>query len=66
MSNNTEESFILEITYNILLKEHQTSSLQEIPYDTYQKLCIAISNLKSKEYENMEKKLYKKLLKNFR
>ena len=64
MSNNTEESFILEIAYNILLKEHQTSSLQEIPYDTYQKLCIAISNLKSKEYENMEKKIVQKVIEN--
>ena len=57
MSDNTEDSFTLEMAYNLILKEHQTSSLQEIPYDTYQKLCIAIGNLKSKEYKDMEKKI---------
>ena len=64
MSNNTEDSFTLEMAYNLILKEHQTSSLQEIPYDTYQKLCIAIGNLKSKEYEDMEKKIVQKVIEN--
>jgi DNA replication factor GINS len=64
MSDNTEDSFTLEMAYNLILKEHQTSSLQEIPYDTYQKLCIAIGNLKSKEYEDMEKKIVQKVIEN--
>ncbi|HET8794731.1 MAG TPA: hypothetical protein VFM31_13115, partial [Nitrososphaeraceae archaeon] len=64
MSDNTEDSFTLEMAYNLILKEHQTSSLQEIPYDTYQKLCIAIGNLKSKEYEDMEKKIVQNFIEN--
>ena len=38
MSDNMEDYFTLEMAYNILLKEYQISSLQEIPYDTYQRL----------------------------
>ncbi|HET7644761.1 MAG TPA: hypothetical protein VFK40_14745 [Nitrososphaeraceae archaeon] len=64
MSDNTEDSFTLEMAYNLILKEHQTSSLQEIPYDTYQKLCIAIGNLKSKEYKDMENKIVQKVIEN--
>ena len=51
MSDNLEESFTLEMAYHILLKEYQISSLQEIPYDTYQRLAITIGNLKEKEYD---------------
>jgi DNA replication factor GINS len=64
MSDNTEDTFTLDMAYNILLKEHQISSLQEIPYDTYQKLSMAIDNLKSKEYENTEKKIVQKVVEN--
>ncbi len=64
MSDNTEDPFTLDMAYNILLKEHQISSLQEIPYDTYQRLSIAIGNLKSKEYEKTEKKIVQKVIEN--
>ena len=57
MSDNIEDYFTVEMAYNILLKENQISSLQEIPYDTYQRLVITIGNLKSKEYEIIEKKI---------
>ncbi len=46
MSDNMEDYFTVEMAYNILLKECQISSLQEIPYDTYQRLAITIGNLK--------------------
>jgi DNA replication factor GINS len=52
------------MAYSILLKEHQIPSLQEIPYDTYQKLAITIGNLKSKEYEITEKKIVQKVIEN--
>lgn len=64
MSDNTEDYFTLEMAYSILLKEHQIPSLQEIPYDTYQKLAITIGNLKSKEYEITEKKIVQKVIEN--
>ena len=59
-----EDYFTLEMAYSILLKEHQIPSLQEIPYDTYQKLAITIGNLKSKEYEITEKKIVQKVIEN--
>ena len=64
MSDNIEDYFTLEMAYSILLKEHQIPSLQEIPYDTYQKLAITIGNLKSKEYEITEKKIVQKVIEN--
>lgn len=64
MSDNSEESFVLEIAYNILLKEYQISSLQEIPYDTYQRLAITIGNLKAKEYDLLEKRIVQKIIEN--
>jgi DNA replication initiation complex subunit (GINS family) len=64
MSNNLEEYFTLETAYNILLKEYQISSLQEIPYDTYQKLAITIGNLKAKEYDILEKRIVQKIIEN--
>ena len=66
MSDNFEEYFTLEMAYNILLKEYQISSLQEIPYDTYERLAITIGNLKGKEYDILGKKSSKKLLKIYR
>jgi DNA replication initiation complex subunit (GINS family) len=59
-----EEYFTLETAYNILLKEYQISSLQEIPYDTYQKLAITIGNLKAKEYDILEKRIVQKIIEN--
>jgi DNA replication factor GINS len=64
MSDNSEEYFTLEIAYNILLKEYQISSLQEIPYDTYQRLAITIGNLKAKEYDLLEKRIVQKIIEN--
>ena len=64
MSNNLEEYFTLETAYNILLKEYQISSLQEIPYDTYQKLAITIGNLMAKEYDILEKRIVQKIIEN--
>lgn len=64
MSDNLEEYFTLEMAYNILLKEYQISSLQEIPYDTYQRLAITIGNLKAKEYNVIENKIVQKIIEN--
>ena len=64
MSENKEDYFTLEIAYNILLKEQQIPSLQEIPYDTYQKLAVTIGKLKSNEYENTEKTIVEKIIEN--
>lgn len=64
MSDNSEEYFVLEMAYNILLKEYQISSLQEIPYDTYQRLAITIGNLKAKEYDLPEKRIVQKIIEN--
>ena len=64
MSDNLEEYFTLEMAYNILLKEYQISSLQEIPYDTYQRLAITIGNLKAKEYDMLEKRIVQKIIEN--
>lgn len=64
MSDNLEEYFTLEMAYNILLKEYQISSLQEIPYDTYQRLAITIGNLKAKEYDTLEKRIVHKIIEN--
>jgi len=64
MSDNMEDYFTLEMAYNILLKEYQISSLQEIPYDTYQRLSITIRNLKTKEYDVIEKKIVQKIIEN--
>jgi DNA replication factor GINS len=64
MSDNSEEYFTLEMAYNILLKEYQISSLQEIPYDTYQRLAITIGNLKAKEYDILEKRIVHKIIEN--
>ena len=64
MSDNSEEYFTLEMAYNILLKEYQISSLQEIPYDTYQRLAITIGNLKAKEYDLLEKRIVQKIIEN--
>lgn len=64
MSDNSEEYFTLEMAYNILLKEYQISSLQEIPYDTYQRLAITIGNLKAKEYDTLEKRIVQKIIEN--
>lgn len=64
MSDNSEEYFTLEMAYNILLKEYQISSLQEIPYDTYQRLAITIGNLKAKEYDVLEKRIVQKIIEN--
>jgi DNA replication factor GINS len=64
MSDNSEEYFTLDMAYNILLKEYQISSLQEIPYDTYQRLAITIGNLKAKEYDLLEKRIVQKIIEN--
>ena len=64
MSDNLKENFTLEMAYNILWKEDQISSLQEIPYDTYQRLAITIGNLKAKEYEILEKRIMQKIIEN--
>jgi DNA replication factor GINS len=64
MSENKEDYFTLEMAYNILLKEQQLPSLQEIPYDTYQKLAVTIGKLKSKEYEDIEKGIVEKVIEN--
>lgn len=64
MSDNLEEYFTLEMAYNILLKEYQISSLQEIPYDTYQRLAITIGNLNAKEYDILEKRIVQKIIEN--
>jgi len=64
MSDNLEESFTLEMAYHILLKEYQISSLQEIPYDTYQRLAITIGNLKEKEYDILEKRIVQNIIEN--
>jgi DNA replication factor GINS len=64
MSDNLEDYFTLEMAYNILLKEYQISSLQEIPYDTYQRLAITIGNLKAKEYNVIENKIVQKIIEN--
>jgi DNA replication factor GINS len=64
MSDNSEEYFTLEMAYNILLKEYQISSLQEIPYDTYQRLAITIGNLTTKEYDLLEKRIVQKIIEN--
>ena len=64
MSDNLDEYFTLEMAYNILLKEYQISSLQDIPYDTYQRLAITIGNLKAKEYDILGKKIVHKIIEN--
>ena len=64
MSDKLEDYFTLEMAYNILLKEYQISSLQEIPYDTYQRLAITIGNLKAKEYDIIENKIVQKIIEN--
>lgn len=64
MSDNLEDYFTLEMAYNILLKEYQISSLQEIPYDTYQRFTITIGNLKAKEYDIIENKIVQKIIEN--
>jgi DNA replication factor GINS len=64
MSDNLEDYLTLEMAYNILLKEYQISSLQEIPYDTYQRLAITIGNLKAKEYDIIENKIVQKIIEN--
>jgi DNA replication factor GINS len=64
MSDNLEDYFTLEMAYSILLKEYQISSLQEIPYDTYQRLAITIGNLKAKEYNVIENKIVQKTIEN--
>jgi DNA replication factor GINS len=64
MSDNLEDYFTLEMAYNILIKEYQISSLQEIPYDTYQRLAITIGNLKAKEYNIIENKIVQKIIEN--
>jgi len=64
MSDNLEDYFTLEMAYSILLKEYQISSLQEIPYDTYQRLAITIGNLKAKEYDIIENKIVQKIIEN--
>ena len=64
MSDKLEEYFTLEMAYNILLKESQISSLQEIPYDTYQRLAITIGNLKAKEYDILGRKIVQKIIEN--
>jgi DNA replication factor GINS len=64
MSDNLEDYFTLEMAYSILLKEYQISSLQEIPYDTYQRLAITIGNLKAKEYNVIENKIVQKIIEN--
>jgi DNA replication factor GINS len=64
MSENKEDYFTLEMAYNTLLKEQQLPSLQEIPYDTYQKLAVTIGKLKSKEYEDIEKGIVEKVIEN--
>jgi DNA replication factor GINS len=64
MSDKLEDYFTLEMAYNILLKEYQISSLQEIPYDTYQRLAITIGNLKAKEYNVIENKIVQKTIEN--
>ena len=64
MSDKLEDYFTLEMAYNILLKEYQISSLQEIPYDTYQRLAITIGNLKAKEYNVIENKIVQKIIGN--
>lgn len=61
MSNNTTDNLSLEIAYNILLKEFQNATLQEIPYDIYQKIAGSINNLKINEYETQEKILVIKM-----
>ena len=61
MSNNTTDNLSLEIAYNILLKEFQNPTLQEIPYDIYQKIAGSINNLKINEYETQEKILVIKM-----
>jgi DNA replication factor GINS len=55
MSNNTTDNLSLEIAYNILLKELQNPTLQEIHYDIYQKIAGSINKLKINEYETQEK-----------
>ena len=61
MSNNTTDNLSLEIAYNILLKEFQNPTLQEIPYDIYQKIAGSINNLKINEYETQEKIIVMKM-----
>ena len=61
MSYNTVENLSLDIVYNILLKEFQNPTLQEIPYDFYQKIAGDISRLKTNEYESQEKNIVLKL-----
>lgn len=65
MSNNTTDNLSLEIAYNILLKEVQNPTLQEIPYDIYQKIAGSINNLKINEYETQEKLIVIKMTEMF-
>ncbi|HJS63528.1 MAG TPA: hypothetical protein VJ767_01565 [Nitrososphaeraceae archaeon] len=65
MSNNTTDNLSLEIAYNILLKEFQNPTLQEIPYDIYQKIAGSINNLKINEYETQEKLIVIKMIEMF-
>jgi DNA replication factor GINS len=64
MSDNLDEYFTLEMAYNILVKEYQIPSLQDIPYDTYQRLAITIGNLKAKEYDILGRKIMQKIIEN--
>jgi DNA replication factor GINS len=64
MSENLDEYFTLEMAYNILVKEYQIASLQDIPYDTYQRLAITIGNLKTKEYDILGRKIVQKIIEN--
>lgn len=65
MSYDIEDDVSLELAYSILVKEFQIPSLQELPYDIYQRFAKTINDLKSNEYENNEKKIVVKLLEMF-
>jgi DNA replication factor GINS len=56
VTNSNDSIKIAEIA-GMLLKEVQISTLQPVPFDTYQKIAITLENLQLFEFEGIEAKI---------
>ena len=56
VTNGNDSIKIAEIA-GMLLKEVQTSTLQPVPFDTYQKIALTLENLQIFEFEGIEAKI---------
>ena len=56
VANGNDSIKIAEIA-GMLLKEVQTSTLQPVPFDTYQKIAVTLENLQLFEFEGIEAKI---------